>query len=293
MNPVGVVVSNYSAAQRKDESRGNITNSHLNLLLLTIAFCSLTTGCGTLENGRRWGQDAIWPINFGRISQAASNAFFDPQTLIPLAGALAFGIEDFDEKASDWAIEHNPIYGSENNARDYSDKLKTVLGVIAVGTALATPSGNEPDQWAYSKLKGAGVELAAVGITGGITNMLKNSTDRRRPDESSDNSFPSAHASSSFSYMTLANRNIDSMDMPGALKPPLKVGNMVLAYGVAWARVEGHRHYPSDVLAGAALGHFLTAFIHDAFLNLPDQSRVDFTIFPVGDGAGVELAFRF
>ena len=276
-----VVVSNHSAALNKHERHGNPANSFLNFSHLLVTLCLFAAGCGTLENGRRWGQDAVWPIDLGRIPQAAYDAFFDPQTLVPLAGALAFGIEDFDERVSDWAVDHNPIFGSEDNARDYSDDFKAALGIIAIGTALATPGGDEPDRWAYSKLKGIGVELAAIGATSGVTDMLKDSTDRRRPDRSSDNSFPSAHASSAFSYMTLANRNIDSIDMPGAMKPPLKVGNMVLAYGVAWARVEGHRHYPSDVLAGAALGHFLTAFIHDAFLNLPEDSKVDFAVFLV------------
>ncbi len=81
--------------------------------------------------------------------------------------------------------------------------------------------------------------------------------------------------------------------MPQILKPAIKAGNLFLASGVAWARVEGQKHYPSDVLAGAALGHFLTAFIHDAFLNLPEGGNVDFAVFPVKGGAGVQLAFGF
>ena len=93
--------------------------------------------------------------------------------------------------------------------------------------------------------------------------------------------------------MTLANRNIDSIDMPQALKQSMKIGNYLLASGVGWARVEGRRHYPSDVLAGAALGHFLTAFIHDSFMNLPEEGNVDFAFFPVRKGAGIALAFHF
>jgi membrane-associated phospholipid phosphatase len=81
--------------------------------------------------------------------------------------------------------------------------------------------------------------------------------------------------------------------MPQALKSPLKIGNYLLASGVGWARVEGRRHYPSDVLAGAALGHFLTAFIHDAFMNLPEAGNADIVVFPVKRGAGMALAFRF
>jgi membrane-associated phospholipid phosphatase len=83
------------------------------------------------------------------------------------------------------------------------------------------------------------------------------------------------------------------IDMPRALKPPLKIGNYLLASGVAWARVEGQRHYPSDVFAGAALGHFLTAFIHDAFMNLTKDGNADLVVFPVRRGAGIALAYRF
>ena len=72
-----------------------------------------------------------------------------------------------------------------------------------------------------------------------------------------------------------------------------RFGNVVLAGGVAWARVEGRKHYPSDILFGAALGHFVTAFIHDAFLNLPDPERASLTTFPVEAGAGIQLAIRF
>ncbi len=57
--------------------------------------------------------------------------------------------------------------------------------------------------------------------------------------------------------------------------------------------MQGQKHDPSAVLAGAALGHFLTAFVHDAFLNLPEDADVDFAVFGVEGGVGVELAFRF
>jgi hypothetical protein len=267
------------------------TVSKVTTRAILISF--LAAGCGTLPNGRGWGQDAFCPINTGRISRAAHNAFFNSNTLVPLASALVFGIDDFDEKVSNWAVKHNPVFGTEADARDASDYLRATLQAEAVITALATPSGDVPEQWVASKAKGVGVELAAIGVTSGVTDLLKDITDRSRPDKSSDRSFPSSHASGAFSYMTLANRNIDSIDMPRALKPTLKVGNYLLASGVAWARVEGQRHYPSDVLAGAALGHFLTAFIHDAVMNLPEDGNTDLIVFPVRQGAGIALAFHF
>jgi hypothetical protein len=286
-------VYDHSAAQKRSCCSCNASKSFLLLLPFGFLVFLFVTGCGTLENGRRWGQDAFRPIDFKRIGRAAHDAFFDPQTLVPLGGALVFAIDDFDERVSDWAVKRNPIFGNVEDAKDASDYLKDALEVEVVVTALATPGGDFSGQWAYSKLKGLGVELLAAGATTGLTDGLKDATNRERPDKSSRRSFPSAHASGAFSYMTLSNRNIDSIDMPGALKPPLKIGNFLLASGVAWARVEGQRHYPSDVLAGAALGHFLTAFIHDAFINLPEDSNVNFAVFPAKSGAGIALAFRF
>lgn len=253
----------------------------------------ILAGCGTLPNGRGWGEDAFTPIDIDRVSRAAHDAFFNINTLAPLTGALVFGVDDFDERASDWAVKHTPIFGSPRDARDASDDLKSALEIEAVITALATPSGDTFDKWIVSKGKGAAVELLAAGATDNVTSWLKDGTNRTRPDKTSDRSFPSAHASEAFSFTTLANRNIDTIRMPPGLRPAIKAGNLVLASGVAWARVEAQRHYPSDVLAGAALGHFLTAFIHDAFLNLPEDRDAEFVVFPVDGGAGVEMVFRF
>lgn len=266
---------------------------HLRRAFLAFLPALALAGCGTLPNDRGWGQDAFSPIDFDRVSRAAHDAFFNTNTLAPLAGALVFCIDDFDERVSDWAIKHTPIFGSPGDARDASDDLKVALEVEAVITALATPSGDTCGEWAGSKLKGAAVELIAVGATDGMTSWLKDATDRTRPDNSSDRSFPSGHTSAAFSFITLANRNVDSIRMAPAVKPAVKAGNLILASGVGWARVEGGRHYPSDVLAGAALGHFLTAFIHDAFMNLPEDNDIYFAVFPVEGGAGIELSFRF
>ncbi len=119
----------------------------------------------------------------------------------------------------------------------------------------------------------------------------RHATNRERPDGPTEiTSFPSGHASSAFAASTLANRHLDAMPMPLSLRRPLQVGNLVLATGVAWARVEGEKHFPSDVLAGAALGYFLSAFIHDAFLGLPLLDSFRLVILPVRDGVRAELS---
>lgn len=263
------------------------------MVTLVMIFIALSvTGCGTLGNGRGWGQDAIYPVDLKRIPRAVFNALLDPQTLIPAAGAVVFGVSGFDKKVSNWATQHHPIFGSEKSARNASDYLLYALDVDALGTALATPSGDNPKNWAYSKAKGVGVEGAAELVTAGMTSLIKDATNRTRPN-GNHGSLPSGHSSAAFSSATLANRNLDSIPLSEEVRFPLQVGNILLATSVAWARVEGREHYPSDVLVGAALGHFLSAFIHDAFLGLPKDKSFGVIISPSKGGAVAELYFGF
>ncbi len=263
-------------------------------LLALMALLSLFLGgCGTLDNGRGWGQDALWPLDWDRVARAGRDALCDPGTWAPAVGALVFSIDDFDERVSHWAVEHNPLFGTEDSADSASNYLSNALEVEVLATLLATPSGDTPEVWLPSKLKGAVVEAGALWATGGLTDLLKGATGRWRPDGSDDKSFPSGHSANAFACATLANRNLESIDALDGIRPVLQIGNTVLASGVAWARVEARKHYPSDVLAGAALGHFLTAFIHDAFLNLPEDGSFDFSVYTMSGGAGLELCFRF
>ena len=253
----------------------------------------LTTGCGTLPDGRGWGQDAIYPPRWERVRAAAKHALFDPVTWIPALGAGVFAIDDFDQKTSDWATEHTPIFGSVSGADDASDNLKNALQMETAATWLLTPSGSEFPEWGFAKIRGGAVEYGALQATGALTDLGKSTTGRTRPDDSNDRSFPSQHASTAFANARLSNRNLDSIRMPAWARNSLKGGNLVMATGTAWARVEGKRHYPSDVLAGACLGNLVTTFIHDAFMNLPESKGVSFYIEPAPSHvfAGVSLDF--
>ncbi|MCL5281955.1 MAG: hypothetical protein M1376_18830 [Planctomycetes bacterium] len=113
-------------------------------------------GCGTLENGRGWGEDALWPVDLGRIGRAGRDALLSPATWVPLAGAGVFALGDLDERVSNWASEHNPLFGSQNGAADASNYLSDILYFEGVATALAAPSGTTPEDWAVAKLKGGG-----------------------------------------------------------------------------------------------------------------------------------------
>ncbi len=272
--------------------RPGLKRSNL-VVLWAVAFIVFTmTGCGTLQNGRRWGQDAISPVELKRIPSAAYHAFFDLQTLVPAAGALVFTLDHYDKRVSRWATTHHPLFGSENTASQASDYLVYTLGVETFATALATPSGNNPKDWTLDKVKGISVELGAELVTAGTTSLLKDATNRTRPDGGG-KSFPSGHVSDAFSSATLANRNLNSITMPEEMRMPLQIGNLLLATGAGWARVEAGRHYPSDVLAGAALGHFLSAFVHDSFMGLPEHKRLGLYVSPTKHGVMIGLSFGF
>jgi len=265
--------------------------SNLMILFVVTFILFAVTGCGTLQNGQKWGQDAIYPVDLKKIPRSALDALVDPQTLIPAAGALVFGLSKWDKKASHWASGHTPIFGSAKNAENDKLYLEIPLYTEVFITALATPSGGDSKDWVYSKLKGMAVEGAAELVTVGATTLLKDTTGRTRPNGSENKSFPSGEASAAFSSVALSNRNLDSIKLPQEVKIPLKVVNILLGSSVAWARVEAQAHYPSDVLAGAALGNFLSATVHDSFLNLRKDKTYSFGIFPTKGGAMAELYF--
>lgn len=81
--------------------------------------------------------------------------------------------------------------------------------------------------------------------------------------------------------------------MPGEVRMPLQIVNIVLATGVAWARVEGRAHYPTDVLAGAAFGHFLSSLVYDSFMGVPEHKRWGLYVSPARGGAMIGVSFGF
>jgi hypothetical protein len=255
-------------------------------------FLTLIPSCGTLENGRGWGQDAICPVNSKRISRSLYNACVDWGTLIPAGGAVVSSLDNFDERVNSWATGRTPIFGYMDSASRTANYLEGILVAEAFVTALATPSGEDSKEWVYSKAKGLSVELGAELVTAGVTSGLKDITNRERPS-GGNNSFPSGHSSGAFASSALANRNLQSIPMSDNLRFALEVGNVLLATATAWARVEANGHWLSDVLAGAAIGHFFGAFIHDAFMGLPEEKPFHVNVVPLQGGALVAVSFPF
>ena len=87
--------------------------------------------------------------------------------------------------------------------------------------------------------------LRAQILTEALTEAIKYSTHRERPDGSNHQSFPSGHASVTFASATVIERHL-------GWKNSL-LGYLIASY-VAASRLHDNRHYLSDVVFGAAVG---------------------------------------
>jgi len=262
------------------------------ILLAVTAVSLICDGCTVLPSGRAWGADATLRPGWERVGQAAVGAARDPWVWAPAAGALVFQLNSFDRKTSDWAREHRPIYGSFENAQRWSNNLRAACGFSMAGTLIATPSGTDATEWLQNKLMGGGVELAAVGATTFATTVLKNTTGRTRPNGADDESFPSGHTSSAAVSCRLAKINLDSIDISEGARLATDIGLDVTVIGTAWARVEAGEHFPSDVLAGMALGNFIAKFVTDAFLEPQANQSVSLAVASGGAQLSWNVHFR-
>lgn len=251
--------------------------------LIGMAMCMIAlpfSGCASLPNGRGWGQDATLFPGLVRIGHAAKRAAMEPRTWVPAAGALVASIENVDHKVSRWASENNPVFGSKKSATEWSNNLRSLTGAAAVTTLVATPSGNEPLDWSTSKFKGFLVEGSALGVTSLVTGSLKGHSERERPDGVDSRSFPSSHTAQAFASARLASRNLDSIPMDYSTRKTFDYTFLTMAAGTGWARIEAGAHYPTDVLAAAAIGNFLAVFIHDVFFGLDASTNVEIAVDP-------------
>lgn len=256
----------------------------------------VTSGCvGPGPRRRDWGEQAGVGVGRDHFVRSLLENALDPRFLIPAVGAGIFTIDDWDERTSDWAQDHRPLFGSESSAKSASDVLVGILGAEALATIFLIPEasrepeesggpeggGDGGDSTLSPRLKGALVELAAFGATTTVVEGLKESVDRRRPgSEFVESSFPSGHTSEAFSLSSLALRNLEAAGYSRRTRAWVEAGNTVAAGLTGWARIEAGKHFPSDVLAGAALGRFVTTFVHDLFMreSRGDEPILEFTL---------------
>jgi hypothetical protein len=234
-------------------------------VIILLAVVGAQFGCGTLSKGRG---DATYSPGWERIGQAARNAALSPETWVPAVGALAFRAGHADQNVSENAAKDTTIFGSHDNAIRMSDYLVDAAGMAWIASALATPGGDGTEGRGSSISNRLIVEGGAGAVTLGTVDILKQTMHRTRPDGSDTESFPSGHSAGAAFFSTLASRNIETFSWSHGATTASQIGLGALTITTAWARVEANKHYPSDVLAGVALGHFFGSFVNDAFFGL-------------------------
>lgn len=109
---------------------------------------------------------------------------------------------------------------------------------LLVGTAVLLPLRRR----ATPARVGSGACLLTIKL---LTKLLKKAVPERRPDGDDHKSFPSEHAAECVAAAMIIGR-----EYPGEVGAAASA----LAASVAFARIEGKKHYPRDVVAGALIG---------------------------------------
>ncbi|MBD3318050.1 MAG: phosphatase PAP2 family protein [Chitinivibrionales bacterium] len=258
-------------------------------------------GCGIRQTAKVGLEEPSAVPTWNRVKNAAIHAVTDPITLGSAAASAAVFASGTDEAISEWATTHHPVFGSKQGARDWSDWLRagTIYSYYAglSGEIAKEVAQNGTSGLLTTGLAGGAVGGVAAGANSYLTSKLKGGTGRLRPDGTDTRSFPSGHSSTASVHATLASRSIGRLGLPAPLTVGLNSGLGLMAAGTAWARVEGECHYLSDVLAGAALGHFFGTFVSDLFLGVGSPARINIRLDPskenrtVGAGVSVPLSF--
>jgi len=224
----------------------------------------------------------------GSVSRAFTDALFSPETWIPLGASVASYASGADRKISDWATENTPIFGGITDARTASDNISGLLFISTYTTAAIHHS----TQQKYSLSTGLTFDTLAIGVNAYQTDNFKRWTDRKRPlSPESDESFLSGHSSNAHVMGTLSAIHMRHIFRNDPYYSDIASASAYVASGaVAWARVEGGRHYPSDVLAGAALGNFIANFANNL---LQSDAHARFGVFQDSDGWKVLTRWEF
>jgi membrane-associated phospholipid phosphatase len=259
-----------------------------------VIVAAVLGGCATTADGPRWGSDSTVAPGWARLRESAVSAARNPRVWVPLAGAAALQVGNADREISDWAREHNPVFGSARSAADWGDRLRIVSAVAYAGTVLATPGSADSSEWLADKGRGVLGGIGAVALTSGAVLALKTTTGRERPNGEDDESFPSGNTATTAVLNQLSLRNLQSVDLPDGTRRALALGFDGLTLATAWSRVEAGAHYPSDTLTSMAISHFIGMTVNDAFVAPRFGARMALGFTPIrGEGAVLTWSYAF
>lgn len=223
------------------------------------------------------------------LKQSLLKNISSPYVWAPLVGAGSIQIAGVDKKISSWASSQTPIYGSRENASKYSNRLYDILLYEAYASTLIVPT---KENYVLSKMKLGAVSYVSINASEDVNNNLRKTIKRERPSGSDFRSMPSGHATRAGGSEAVLHRNVNSMKIDNEWKYAVNGLNTAIAAGSLWARVEANAHYPTDVLIGYSLGHFISGFIFDSIMDLDKDETI--CLYPKSDGdISIAYTLRF
>jgi len=194
-------------------------------------------------------------LNFAEAQQSDSTHFYNKKYgiksyIIP-AVFVAYGLSSFNDNGvpSSMAVwkYRNENYGNfENSADDY---IVYAPGLLMLGLDLfhVKSSSNFANQVALTG--------KSVILTLAIVNIFKYSTQVMRPDNTSENSFPSGHTAFAFTLAEVLHQEFKD-------KPLVYITGYTIATTAGVMRMLNNRHWFSDVMVGAGIGMAATKLIY-------------------------------
>jgi hypothetical protein len=210
------------------------------LLALVSAACVSPDAEG---RGERHFTGSVWTSAL--VQQTEHPAQWVPELALLVATPL---LVNSDESLTREMSQSDAITGGKQST---GDAVAVGMSVVAGGIALEQVIAGD-------EARSIEVLTESIVATEGMTQILKSTTQRKRPDGTGHSSFPSGHASYAFAVATYIARTASDMGTD--------LGYLAYAPAafVGINRIEANRHFPSDVTFGAFLGVLFTNVIYDA-----------------------------
>lgn len=153
-------------------------------------------------------------------------------------GGLALAVHPFDDD-----VNHKLVGNDTAENIFKTGEILGELGTLLGSASIVYATGRIGDKPKVSHL---GMDLIeALAMSEALTQTLKYTTRRERPDGSGKNSFPSGHAADTFAFATALERHLNWK---------YSIIGYTFASYVAISRLPANRHWLSDAVFGSAVG---------------------------------------
>ena len=244
---------------------------------LVLFFSFVVSGCSSMT----------WKNAGDSFIRAAK----EPMTWVNAGAAAVIYTAGKDQEISEKLSRDTPVFGSREGAQDYSDKFRSVTSISMNASALLVNDSESDRKFLDKTYRVLGNNISA-GFVATSTGDWQGIFERKRPD-GEPGSMPSAHTSRAFACAYFANKNYENSHLYSPVSSFMSFITYTSAYLTGYARVEGKKHYPTDVFMGAAYGSFVPSFIYHFTDNFGLGNNVVVSFNKIGKYQSIEFVYLF